>query len=265
MNILRSIPLPLSAVAALLTVSPASAVVLFTDNYTVTANANDTNSDLANPGRQGGTLATPTLSYSDLAVGGYEQVGNATTFAGNPNALLLDNGGTTYINYNFASIPTAISISFDGTIASGNPDLSDWLSLQVNGAAGAGPGVTGADFGILFRGNGGTQLFQSGASVTGGTGTGNGYGVFSNYTVVLSDTAGTGSAFGTGGSMVSYYEGSTLLGSQILNQLTNGYIGFGATSVAGFDNVVISTVVPEPASFALLGLAGGFFAIRRRK
>ncbi|MDB6079560.1 MAG: alkaline phosphatase, partial [Akkermansiaceae bacterium] len=167
MNILRSIPLPLSAVAALLTVSPASAVVLFTDNYTVTANMNDTNFDLANPGRQGGTLATPTLSYSDLAPGGYEQVGNTSTFAGNPNALLLDNGGTTYINYNFASIPTAISISFDRIIASGNPDLSDWVSLQVNSAAGAGPGVTGADFGILFRGNGGIQVFDGGSDITG--------------------------------------------------------------------------------------------------
>ncbi|MDB6078457.1 MAG: hypothetical protein JWO82_2204, partial [Akkermansiaceae bacterium] len=206
-----------AALALALPLGSASAVVLFTDNFSVTANMNDTNFDLANPGRQGGTLATPTLSYSDLAPGGYEQVGNTTTFAGNPNALLLDNGGTTYINYNFAAVTSAISISFDRIIASGNPDLSDWVSLQVNGAAGAGPGVTGADFGILFRGNGGTQLFQVGqGGVDGASGTNTGYGVFTNYTVVLSDLAGTGSAFGTGGSLVTYYEGSTLLGSQTL-------------------------------------------------
>lgn len=258
----RSVILGAAVLALTLPLGTASAVVLFTDNYTVTANANDTNFDLANPGRQGGTLATPTLSYTDTFPGGYEQVGNPETFAGNANALLLDYGGSTFINYNFASIPSALSISFDRSIVSGNPDLSDWVSLQVSSALGK--GVTQADFGILFRGNGGTQLFQSGTGVDGAAGSNTGYNVFTNYTVVLSDLAGTGSAFGTGGSMVTYYEGSTLVGSKVLNQLTTGYIGFGATSVGGFDNLVIQTV-PETSSMALLGLAGGLFGMRRRR
>jgi hypothetical protein len=265
MNILRSIPLSLSAVAALLSISPASAVVLFTDNFTVDANMNDVNFELAN-GRQGGTLASTTpITYTSRFAGGYQQVGNTSTFPGNSNALLLDFGGAAFLNYDFAAVSSPIAISFDGIVSSGNStDTQNWIGMQILGNTAQGNFVNQSDFGILFRGTGETQYFDHGTGTVGASGPNTGLDVFNQYMVVLSDAAGTGSAFGTGGSVVSYYENGTLLGTATIGQLTGGYIGFSATNIAGIDNLSIATI-PESSSLAIAGLAGGLLLVRRRK
>jgi len=244
----------------------APADILLTDDFTVSANVNDPNFELG-LGRQGGSLAAPTLSYVErfAGPGNQEQVGNSTTFTGNFNALLLAFGGGVYLDYDFSAVAAPLEISFDRVLSNGaSANDNDWVSLNILGNTGQDNFVTAADFGILFRANGGTELFDHGANTAGISGTNTGFDVFAPYRVVLSDSAGTGSAFGSGGSLVSYYEGSTLLDSVSVGQLTGGYIGLGANSIGGIDNLQISSI-PEPGSLSLMALAAGLLVLCRRR
>ncbi|MBK1882642.1 PEP-CTERM sorting domain-containing protein [Luteolibacter pohnpeiensis] len=242
----------------------AHSAVLFSDTFDVSANSNDVNFE-ADTGRESGSLATPTLAYVPNANNANQQVGNGDTFPNSGNALLLAYNGGVYLDYDFSTVGTPISITFDRIVADAvSSDDTNWLSLNILANTSITNQVTSATFGILFRANGGTELFSSGVNTTGVSGTNTGLDAYATYTVVLSDLAGSGSAFGTGGSLVTYYEGDTLLGSVAIDQLTNGYIGFNATSIAGIDNLVIESI-PEPTSLSLLGLAGCFAFIRRRK
>lgn len=257
----------LCGLAALLALSaaPASAVVLFTDNFTVDANVNNPNYQ-STLGRQGGTLAPLNYIERVAGAGNQEQVGNASTFPGNSNALLAAFGGAVRIDYNFATIPQPIEIRFDGIVSNGaSGDATNWISLNI-GRTNQDNFVTTGEFGILFRANGGTQYFDhSGSGITGVSGTNIGFNTFTDYRIVLSDTAGTGSAFAGNGSVVTYYQGGNLLGTINIGQLSNtaGYIGLGATSIGGFDNLQISTV-PEPSACGIAGLAA-LVALRRRR
>jgi len=252
--------------AASLMAPCAPAAVLFTDNFTVDANVNDPNYQYNVSGRQGGTLSTLTYTARFPDLGSQEQVGNASTFPGNSNALLLAFGGAVRIDYDFATVPAPIEISFDGIISNGvSGDDTNWISLNI-GRLDQTNFVTTGEFGILFRANGGTQYFDhSGTGITGTSGTNIGFNTFTDYRVILSDTEGTGSPFGTNGSKVSYYQGGNLLGTIDIGQLsaTSGYIGLGATSVGGIDNLRISSV-PEPSVAVMAGLVG-LLSLRRRR
>ncbi len=264
---MKKILVPALILPALAQIAPATTVLL-TDDFTVSANVNNPNFELGN-GRQGGSLALPTLSYIERfpGTGSQEQVGNATTFTGNANALLLAFGGGVVIDYNFATIATPIEISFDRVLSNGNsPLITNWVSVNILNNTFQSNFVTDADFGILFRANGDTELFNSAilpGDRTGISGTNTGFDVFSTYRVILSDTAGTGSAFAGNGSTVSYYEGDRLLETRQLSQLTGGYIGFGANSIGGIDNLQIISI-PE-ASSMLLGCLGAAGLLRRRR
>ncbi len=254
------------------------AVVLFTDNFDVTGPSFSSppdntgigpNFDAANPGRQGGTLATPTLGY---LFSGNVQVGNTTTLAIAPGSALGDEmlvSGTATVNFNFATIGTPIEINFNGLPDFNNGNQDNWFSFTV-GDVGDGRFVNaaGLDFGMLFRANGGTQYFVDSAATTGTAGPAVGLNTWSTYKIILSDAAGTGSAFGTGSSRVDYYQNGALLGTATLGSpLTadQGYIGFGTSSISGIDNLSIASV-PEPsAMMACLGSVAGFALLRRRK
>jgi hypothetical protein len=74
------------------------------------------------------------------------------------SALILDAGG--------------LIVGFDWTTAS--ITTGDWISFNVGFASGGAEPTTrvnngGTDYGILFRGNGGTQRFDNGAGVAAGT------------------------------------------------------------------------------------------------
>ena len=72
-----------------------------------------------------------------------------------------------------------------------------------------------------------------------------------SYRIVLSDTAGTGSAFNGNGSMAALYNGATLVDTYPLPQLASGdgYLSFGANPYNGsvnytrIDNLSISRVI----------------------
>jgi hypothetical protein len=272
---------PILSCLILLSLAAASsnAAVLFSDNFDVTGPSGfplppaiGPNSEITNPGRQGGSLGT--LGYLNRNIN--EQVGNTTTLTPAPGSslgdeLLLAGGGASTIDYNFASAGTALEITFNALPNFNSGDSTNWFSFMVGDSGDTRFVADGSiDFGILFRQNGGTQYFVDGPGTTGASGTGVALNTWSSYKIVLSDTAGTGSAFGSGGSRVDYYQDGTLLGSALLpDQLTSsqGYFGFGSPggSVVGIDNLVVSSV-PEPSSVMVcLGSLAGLTFLRRRK
>lgn len=264
---ISTFPLCLALLTA--TAATSGAAVLFTDNFTVDANVNDPNYQ-NNTGRQGGSLGV--LNYISRFSGPdafKQQVGNATTYPGSAGSLLLAFEGAVRLDYDFSVVGTPLEISFDGLVDN-NADTTNWVSLTV-GNAGDLNFVTNVDFGILFRANGGVQYFNDGTGTTGIGGTSFGADVFTTYKVILSDTAGTGSAFGTGGSRADYFQNGVYLGTATLAQLEagQGYLGFGSPgeipNISGVDNISISSI-PEPSSVlvSLSGLAG-LVLVRRRK
>ncbi len=260
---------PLIPCLALLTCTAASleAAVLFTDNYDATSNQSP-NDQIGNPGRQGGPLAT--LGYIQA---GNVQIGNLTTLPPSPGSDLGDEflaafGSVAYINHDFSNETDLLEISFRGLVSSvENTGANNWVSLIVGNAAGA-PFVNSANVAaILFRANGATEEWNRGNSAAGASSAAPGFDVWTDYKVVLSDTAGTGSAFAGNGSKAAYYVNGSLLGTLNITQLNagDGYIGFGADRIVGYDNVKIATI-PEPSSvIAGIGGLAGLGLVRRRK
>jgi len=249
------------------TAVPSNAVVLFTDNFDATGPGSP-NDQITNPGRQGGPLST--LGYLQS---GNVQIGNLTTLPPSAGSDLGDEflgafGGRAYINHDFSDQTVPLEISFRGLASSAsNTGLTNWVGLLIGNSAGV-PFVNGANVSsILFRANGGTEVWNHGVSAIGGSGLAPGFDVWSDYKVILSDTAGTGSAFGTGGSRADYYINGSFLGTLNINQLTagEGYFGFAADRIVGYDNISIATI-PEPSA-VIMGFSGlaGLVLLRRRK
>lgn len=274
----------------------ASAQVLFSDNFNgfttnsgfpATATTGGGDFETSNPGRISGTLAAG-LGTTPYINGGQtdfnEQTGDTTDLPADnldngvagDNLLMASTGGgaSEFVNFDFSTISAPITISFNALES--NADTSNWTSFMIAPTLATGSGQpfvngSGVD-GILFRGNGGTQIFDHGTNVGGNGGAVVGADTWASYQIVLSNTAGTGSAFsGAGGTSLAYFENGVLLGTQSLGQLSGSqFIGFGGGSgtLTGIDDISISTTaVPEPSTYALLGggLALLAFVVLRRK
>ena len=259
-----------------------SAQVLFSDNFNgITGSSGypatpttGANYQLGTPGRIGGSLTLPAgAAYiNGFLTDGNEQLGNPNTLPGNNldnnvvgNNLLLANQASVWINNDFSSINSPLTLSFNGLVDSG--DSTDWLGVLV-GNSGQTPWVLNTTFAIIFRENGGTQYFNNGNGTTGASGAAPGDNVWESYQIVLSDTAGTGSAFDGNGSLVTYFANGVELGTAAIGQLTagQGYLGFDSPGqIVGIDDIVVS--VPEPGTWALLGggLALSLIVLRRKK
>ncbi len=254
-------------------VDGAVAAVLLTDNYTAAGNPNtlDLNYNIA--ARQAGSLATVTYTAS-----GNCQVGNPTGGIDGGNYLLVASGGRAPLNYNFKTAmgPLTVGVYMAPNVGS-NGDRSHWAGITF-GTSDANKtryvNEPQVPFGILFRGNGQIQTFSSGADIT-ALGLGVSYwdpaAPNANHTTdlnyiqfVISDIAGTGSAFGSGGTAVRVYAGATLIhtywssGGGLSAAFTEGNVAFECSDIAGFDNLSISTstaasVTPGVFSSAYLG------------
>jgi autotransporter-associated beta strand protein len=228
---------------------------VLTDDFTATGTpfSPDLNYNIA--GRQTGSMAPQTWTKFNTSWGA--QVGNPSTDVGQPggasnsNYLLLSATGkasltTLALNSTTAPGPIAISCDmFNGT----NP--GDWTSFTLTPATGEGwwygdtigfpvPGAIDA-FGWRKNGDGTSGVLNVPYvdNYVFSTLSGN------NFSFLLTDTAGTGSAFAGNGTKITMMNGATTLGSFNMAGagLTTSYITFAANSAqtSGIDNLAISS------------------------
>jgi autotransporter-associated beta strand protein len=187
---------------------------------------------------------------------------------GNGAAMLLVGdsgyGSTASLNQDFSTIANGLdlplSFQFDAWVTDTGV-TSCWSSITIGSAKNILVNNSAAKFGILPALDGSMQIWINGsaqaASHTGNT-----------FRIVLSDTAGTGSAFDGNGSKAAVYNGATLVGSYTLPQLGmgDGYLSFGANpynssyNITRIDNLSIS-LVSAPAyavTYQANGGTGGF-------
>lgn len=240
-----------------------SAQVLLTDDFTVSANQNDPNFDIAT-GRQTGTQATS--SYT--VFGSQHQVGNNSTDVGQP-------GGVANSNFLLLAFTSAVqnNLNINNTLMAGQPltinfdlyakgqgtfDPTDWVSFTLRPAGNAGP-VAGSGFGMLVRDNGGVQMFNNGGNISGTGGFDTpGYSVSDSWSFTFSDTAGTGSPFSGNGTQFTFVNGANSGTFALASEFGTGadlQVGFFNQNnvFGGIDNLSI-VAVPEPSTIALVGL-----------
>lgn len=240
------------------------------------------NADLAS--RQSGLLATTPYS-----------TGGTGTLAVASNRLSFDNpaAGSLAIspNVDFAAGPAAAAIEAYGgfTIdfdvnpvanASDTGEDNNWFAVSLGHTAASRTAITGGstivtgasvDLGILFRDNGTFALWDHGANQGGGTFdfSPSGGEFYNVQLVVETDAAASGN-----GLLSAFVNGVQLdLGGAGLNYAftwdgegTNYFALESRTNDAVFDNLYVSAFVPEPSSYALLGIAFlGLLCAARRK
>lgn len=274
----------LATVAVLAITGSASATVLLTDNFNGISTGFGYVSAAGYAADQGGTLGS--VSYTVSAPAGYWNAGRGNTNAalsGTPTAF--GNGGTYAIAYDngrfslnrdFAldanSANQALQISFNAS-ATNFSDSNGWGNFTVGSAQNGFTWEAGGKYGFIFQQTLNAQVYDN----TGGFQTefNGGYSSYNSdlFTILLSDTSGTGSAFNGNGSVAKFYVGGNLVNTATLGQLGvgDGYLTFATPAgnagfgygQANFDNLTVS-VIPEPRS-ALLGGLGMLALLRWRR
>lgn len=243
-----------TAQLAAVTVPVAGDVILADSFDSGNGSASSFNSTLA--ADQQGVLAQ--VSYR-VTTGGQDwqaQHGNGGTM------LLVGDAGygsTASLNQDF-SVPAngldlPVSIQFDVWV-SDTGVASCWSSFTIGSAQNIIVNNGAAKFGILPVQDGSMQVWVNGSAQS-ASHTGN------SFRLLLSNTAGTGSAFNGAGSRVSLYNGATFVGSYTLPQLVpgDGYLTFaanpynGAWNITHVDNLNISFVSNVSSSY-LVSYAG---------
>jgi autotransporter-associated beta strand protein len=160
-------------------------------------------------------------------------------------------GSRASLNEDFAiaanGLDQPLSFQFDAWVSdTGNGEC--WSSIAIGGGQNLIAPDSGAKFGILPVLNGSMEVWVNGTLQPLASRSGN------SYRIVLSDTAGTGSAFNGNGSKAVLFNGATLVGTYTLPQLApgDGYLSFGANPYNGswnitrIDNLNISWVSTTP-------------------
>ena len=229
------------------TVYPAGSTFLFSDDYTVSGNSSYL--DFENTlGREAGSLFP--LSYLARYTGAQaykQELGNTAWIPANTNALLFSFDAGARIDCDFSTNAGPLEIRWSV--------IFNWFGLPNTNSLIVGSSTndydpTNAAFAFQLRRDGTTSVFDHGVETNGTSGTSFNDNNLVNYMVILSDTAGTGSAFGSGGSKAAYYQNGILLGTATFGQLTagQGYIGFvGGNGYNGIDNLQI-TALPASSS-----------------
>ncbi len=223
--------------------------LLLSDSFTSESySAADFNSTLAVD--QQGLLAPTAYTVTTGGQGWQAQHGNGGTM------LLVGDAGYSArasLNEDFSiaanGLDLPIAFQIDAWVDTGNDDC--WSSIAI----GSGQNLIATDsavkFGILPVKNGTLQVWMNGSQASLASHSDN------SYRIVLSDTAGNGSAFNGCGSKAALYNGTTLLGTYTLPQLASGdgYLNFGAQAGNGYtitrvDTLSISTVPPSVFTWA---------------
>ena len=232
--------------------------ILLKDHFnTVSESAAGFNSMIGND--QQGTLAP--LSYTVTTAGQDWQAQH-----GNGGAMLLVGdsgyGASTSLNQDFAApaneADLPLSFQMDAWVTdTGN--TSCWSSISIGSAKVITANDSRTKFGILPVLDGSMQVWVNGVQQPVASHGGN------TFRIVLSNTAGTGSAFNGGGSKAMLYNGSTFVGTYTLPQLTSGhgFISFaanpynGSWNITHIDNLSIELVSDFDAWSTSLGLTAG--------
>ena len=168
--------------------------------------------------------------------------------------FLFGNAGVR-VDYDFSTVAAPLEIRW--SVIMNWYGFANSNSLTI-GNRSDGYNPTNTAFTFHLRRNGTTVIYDHGFATNGTSGTNFGENILVDYKVILSDTNGTGSAFGSSGSKVAYYQSGTLLGTATLSQLTpgQGYIGFvGGVGNVGIDNLqILSTASPASTNAYLLSL-----------
>ena len=138
-------------------------------------------------------------------------------------------------------------------------DTDCWSSICIGSAKNITANDNRARFGILPELDGTLEIWIDGTQQPVASRSGN------TFRIVLSNTAGTGSAFNGNGSKAALYNGTTLVGTYPLPQLAtgDGYLSFaanpynGSWNITRIDNLGIDLVSDYDAWAASLGLTGG--------
>jgi len=242
----------LLVMALLAFTNSAPAAVLFSDNFNLGVGGNgngnlNLNFDLAD--RQAGVLSPATWN----AGSDHHQIGNTGTDVGQTGGvgaygggyILMALNGNCQLDLDIARAATGpLTIDFD--MFETTNSSTEWGAFSLRRPTSAFPVAQGGEFGFLKRHTGGLQVFQNGGSGAGGTGGWdvNNFAPAPHWTLIFTDTAGTGSAFAGNGSKVTMINGGNTLGTLTLSQLQRSglKLGFNASGggFAGIDNLVIS-------------------------
>lgn len=241
--------------------SSAATELLFQDDFstygTNTSNLNlnlptvDGSAYPTNRVRQNGTVGT--YGYTKQGGDANTQLGNATTAAGQAGApgyadyLLLAYSGaaTCHLPLNEALAqgqPLTISFDLGTALPPGYSDPAWWVAVRLGAAGDTWPVVGGsADFAFLLRINKNLQVFTT-------TIPGTEYAAMPSrhFTLVLTDTDGTGSAFAGNGTTIKLYNGTNWIGDFETGQFTEKYLNFLADNAFGsLDNLTVARGLPD--------------------
>ena len=197
---------------------------------------------------QGGTLAGTAYSVYTPSADWQAQHGN-----GGAMLLVGDVGysARASLNQNFATLANTTDMPVSFQMDAWVTDTSNnacWASITIGSGQNLLPNDAGAKFAILPELGGGLQVIINGAQQLLASRSGN------NFRILLSDTAGTGSAFNGKGSKAVLYNGSVLVGTYTLPQLTgaDGFLSFSACPYNGAWNIThidnLSIRVENPAT-----------------
>ena len=235
----------------------ATASVLFTDNFNVVSgNSQNLNQDLAV--RQAGPFALATYTGS----GSQHQVGNGGTDVGQPGGapnsgyILLAFSSGMQSDLNIAAVsagPLTIDVDmYNNGVNPGGGGSGSWVACSLRAAGTAYPVAGTGEFGFLKRAAGGVQVFQGGSAIGSVSSWDTaGFATADHWTIIFTDTAGTGSAFVGNGSKVTLINGTKTLGTITLSQLNRSGLKLGfyqdSNRFAGIDNLAISGTLPAVA------------------
>ena len=240
----------IASLPAVIIPAASAQTVLLSDNFLVSSNSQNVNQQLAS--RQTGPLAPSQY----VGWSGSYQVGNTNTDVGQPggatngNLLLLENSASVYNNLPIGSVATGpLTVQFNMYLqGSNNPstDPTTWGACTLRAAGTTFPVAGTGEFGFLQRANGGLQVFNNGGNIAPSAWDTANFATNSLWTLVFSDTNGTGSAFNGNGSMITFMNGPNLLGTitNVSELSSNGlrlgfadtgnrYVGIGNLSISG--------------------------------